>query len=555
MQNKVKVWYFSIISLFAVVVLAVFSVIYPNEGLSFNRERSVSWNEGWYLRTDKGELSSISLPAKIEADINEEYTIVRTLPKILPDNSTMCIRTSQQSLAVYCNGTLLYKAGHNFENYIGTSAGCFWNIIRIPNECAGKQLELTFISTHSIYAGTINSINFGTKSSLMYFIFEKYIVEFLFEVLLFLIGIILLIFYLYIRKSLEAAVNLLYLSGFSVWISLWLIGESHMLQFFFDNHFIITNISFITYAIFPIPMMLYLDSECHFKDRWYPRFTLISLSINLFMSVFLQAAKIMDFFRFITYSSMLMFFLLVLTTFFLFREVYIYHNPDSRRIAAINFMIIVFSFIDLFNFFSGNMDNIGHFLKIGLFVYILSLGIMTLKKISLLLEQNRERQYLETLAYQDIMTHTFNRAAFYRDIEEKFKGGYYSENLGLLMMDINDLKQINDNFGHPTGDRAILDCSNCIKKSFNSLGSTYRIGGDEFACIINSTCHDEVNTAIIFFQQLVAEIAQSRSYPFSVAVGYSKMHDLGGNSFDDLMCRVDRYLYENKRQMKQKSDL
>ena len=88
----------------------------------------------------------------------------------------------------------------------------------------------------------------------------------------------------------------------------------------------------------------------------------------------------------------------------------------------------------------------------------------------------------------------------------------------LVMMDLNGLKEANDNIGHEAGDELIIGASKCMDKAFSGLGRTYRVGGDEFVALLRGT-REEAQDAVKTFDyltenfqgNLISEISVSRN--------------------------------------------
>ena len=163
--------------------------------------------------------------------------------------------------------------------------------------------------------------------------------------------------------------------------------------------------------------------------------------------------------------------------------------------------------------------------------------------------------HFHSLAYTDNLTGLNNKAAFQmtRDvIESEVKMGRAS--FAIIVMDLNNLKVINDSIGHEMGDKLLVNAAACMRRSFIGF-PLYRIGGDEFCSIIkDSTSADEL------IARLQANTAEQSEKDFElfhvhyqVAAGsarYDKEHD---SSFQEVFQRADQAMYENKKMLKAKA--
>lgn len=92
----------------------------------------------------------------------------------------------------------------------------------------------------------------------------------------------------------------------------------------------------------------------------------------------------------------------------------------------------------------------------------------------------RQKSQLRYEAMHDVLTGTYNRAGYEEIIESK-----ELENYALLIIDLDNFKHINDTYGHQIGDALLMKAADELKRSFRSSDFICRIGGDEFAVIMN----------------------------------------------------------------------
>lgn len=106
---------------------------------------------------------------------------------------------------------------------------------------------------------------------------------------------------------------------------------------------------------------------------------------------------------------------------------------------------------------------------------------------SLVLEREEMKAENQRLAYFDFLTGLGNRANFIRTVEERAKNN--PDPFGILLIDIDHLGQINDAFGHTTGDRLILEAAHAITRIIGPEKS-FRVDADEFAVLIDNDPSD-----------------------------------------------------------------
>jgi diguanylate cyclase (GGDEF)-like protein len=116
------------------------------------------------------------------------------------------------------------------------------------------------------------------------------------------------------------------------------------------------------------------------------------------------------------------------------------------------------------------------------------------------------------------------------------------------MMDLNNFKSINDTYGHPVGDQALVEAAHLITQSLNgSQGLVVRYGGDEFAVL---TFFYGTPNAISYEKQLKQDFARwnrehNNPYTLAISIGFSRYDP--GDELKDMIKEADEALYKDKR--------
>ncbi len=157
------------------------------------------------------------------------------------------------------------------------------------------------------------------------------------------------------------------------------------------------------------------------------------------------------------------------------------------------------------------------------------------------------------LAKKDGLTGYKNRTAYdiyTRELEAKL-GTAEDKSFALVMMDLNDLKYINDQYGHATGDQYI--CNSCALVCSIITSELYRIGGDEFAMFLTDEAFEEKDELCRRLQQTVAEanmtLVPDVDKP-SIAIGMATHIAGNDDSMDALVRKADAEMYANKAAIK-----
>lgn len=149
----------------------------------------------------------------------------------------------------------------------------------------------------------------------------------------------------------------------------------------------------------------------------------------------------------------------------------------------------------------------------------------------------------------DYLTNLYNRRELNEYLQNHLRGRRNNEKFGIIMIDINQFKSINDNWGHTVGDEVLIAHSKILKSSFRSGEFISRYGGDEFIVVMEATCIEDVSVAVKRFINAINLFNTTNINPWqlSVSIGYD-LYDPSSSdlSIDELLNHVDRLMYKAK---------
>lgn len=154
---------------------------------------------------------------------------------------------------------------------------------------------------------------------------------------------------------------------------------------------------------------------------------------------------------------------------------------------------------------------------------------------SSIIKQKNETM-LQKMSYSDSLTGLNNRHKYNEDIKEIKKEKEYC--LGIIYIDMNGLKSINDSFGHDVGDHSLIQIANVLIQNFDRR-NVYRLGGDEFIVFChNIAIHDFEDKIKILKKYFVQEKC-------SVSVGYRYVNE--NDDIQEAIKQADEMMYEDKK--------
>ncbi len=169
------------------------------------------------------------------------------------------------------------------------------------------------------------------------------------------------------------------------------------------------------------------------------------------------------------------------------------------------------------------------------------------KSLITLRENNIE---LDNLSKSDMLTGIMNRRGFYAAAEEFLDNARKQNKTTLaIYVDMDNLKIINDRYGHEEGDYSLKLIGQILRETVNDSGITGRIGGDEFACVIMQDSEDDCRTIPEEIQtKFRTHNAQSdKPYNVTVSIGVYVNRPVEKTSLGDALSLADEKLYQAKR--------
>ena len=155
------------------------------------------------------------------------------------------------------------------------------------------------------------------------------------------------------------------------------------------------------------------------------------------------------------------------------------------------------------------------------------------------------------LAVLDPLTNLHNRrSGEQRLAEEIARSRRHARPLTVLLLDLDNLKQCNDNFGHDAGDTMLRSFGDCLQRAIRGSDLAARVGGDEFMVILPECRAEEVRHVLARLHSLEIEYGEQK-VRITFACGWADYQQ--GESAQELIKRADEALYTDKRSPKDKA--
>lgn len=520
----------------------------------------VSMDSGWELKINDEVLKDVNLNdyhLRIMAKKGDEIILFGKLPSNMPKHPMLVFETAHSYITAYIDGVLTYTygrelfreskmLGYGFHKILLEQSDINKDIkivINVAENNAFSGFETPFIASSAEYGRDILKLNAIKNIISIIFIFFGFSV--------FVAQIIYLVRGVYIKR-------LVSLSLFSVSMGIWQLSTTGFLSYFFCDFNIESYLGYLFLYITLPAAAGYLAPQVRYESRFR---WLLFVFMKMLLGMFCVLTFILHMLNIVHISSFLSVFhilagmstILVLTIFL----VDLYNNNVKSSKVAFGFeLMCIISIIDLVLYNLGtysnliddkNYSSVSHF---GVLIFLVSLVLdfmeISYNKLYLKLEE----EALKKIAYTDILTGVSNR----RKAEELMdRIDEDNKEYVLVVFDINDVKRVNDTFGHSEGDEYIKSFATIIRKVFGAYGICARMGGDEFYVIIAdvNSFNQSVEKLLKKVDLMIDEVNEEHpKWKMSVSSGHISREEARNLTIREAAVKADENMYARKRAMK-----
>lgn len=490
----------------------------------------------------QGSLQELNDSWTLETDQQAVYDI----PESMGESLMLSIRSTKQKFSL----GLRAADGQETVFYTydpGSGPAEMRLFAALPEGAAGKTLVLRCAEPSALSAMLSSESVLATQTKLSSYYFRRSLYALVFFLLCVLCAVELGVLMVTMRSIFTPEVRhqTRVLIGLMLDAGIWILTDSELLTLFTDKASFVTFLSLLGFGLI-VPLTLEfirctLKEECR-NLRLLQQVQMLLLTANILGWLLRGWAM----FWLLPLMHLTILASIPLTLRDLFAAYKKTRSEDVRDIL-VGFGALAVCAAAALVFFYG--DHAGWqyavFYCVGLLCFLLQLGRIVLHRIRQASDELAQLENYKNLAYVDSLTGLFNYTAF------KYMKSRWPEHTDwtYIVMDVNWLKQTNDQYGHRAGDELLCCAARCIREAFYRAEDCFRIGGDEFAVIATATDEDAVKAAVETLRRLCAEWDAKEEYPVSIAVGYA-MQAGRTMTADELFMEADAAMYRNKAEIK-----
>lgn len=512
--------------LFALLFFVLYIVLKFGVGKILQKDDRIL-NDNWTVQIGEEvfqdvKLSSFFFPATDKEDVVKLTTI---LPNTDIERAVLQFRAWHSKVNVYLGGNCIYSYGKRLtEQNKMVGSGYFW--ITIPERYQGKELCIQLDVTEDDAFTNVEPMYLQQeKDSTIHFI-SKNIIEIFIGVFLLGFGILLIVIVFLVGKFNNEYRSLFWIAIFSVLVALWMMCNFGIIQLVIFNRTFIAYIEYLSLYFLPVTMLAFVyESQTEEKIRkivkvWGGVFCLFNLALILLNG--LHIYHLPKFLKAFHMLGLFTIFFIVILSIIKWRG----KKQKSEQILLQGLSIMaLFVLGDLIRF---NVEKYLHpteiytsssVLPIGVLIFVMSMLASYVYRLVQSFYEAAEKQTLLQIAYSDALTGLGNRAMcqkIFQELEGTGKG------VSMINLDLNNFKEVNDNFRHAVGDELLIDFANLLKENYKERGFVGRMGGDEFIIILENDEEDFTKASIdTLLEKIERENAkEEKAYKISVAYGY-----------------------------------
>ena len=483
-----------------------------------------------------------------------EHIIEKEINSDEAECGSLCFMTRNLFFTVSVGDRVIYDFHPELKGIMGKYYGDYIHYVYLPHFTGTEKITIRYVSLLDATGTVFQDMRVQNSRDYEQNLLASNYYKFFISSTIVVFGVILVIFGFFVDTDDQHRAATTSLGAFSVILGVWTNSGTLIIQAITNDSVYTRLLDYASLMLMPIPVMIFSAGHFSAYDSKLFKFGVILPIVNFFISFGASFARIVDYhdILFLTHAIILIDMIFLVIMFVTYRKK---HKTEETKE---NFPLpIIFAFvmqigsgvIDMARYYFGRSMDTAQFSRVGLTIFVMIVSLYEIKQLLYLSKKDTELKVMEKLAHTDGLTNLKNRTAFER-LEEELKAQDEGECI-FVQFDINDLKLVNDKYGHAEGDRHINAAADIIRRSFPE-GCCYRVGGDEFiAVVMGNDCEEITLKGIEKMQKLQQEYNQNEkpNVPLAVAFGWAQ-YDYEDGAPEIAEREADMKMYECKLSMK-----
>ena len=517
------------VALYGLTVL-LFLIFFLYMGISENVDEYKAENTHTYTTITE---YSMELREDASAPVGLQKVYQFTLDEAHARESCLCFYASHHHIQVYFDDTLMYSLTASETNRIGGSISSNWCAVHVGAEHAGQVVSVILTPLFDSVVESEPEFLIGSHYAVVLDLLTRDLVQMFLSTLCVLLGFFIMAVHAYFVFFVRNATwNSFYLGCFSCTLGLWRITDIRSAPLLFaENPMVLGYITIGALFLCSISLLLYFSTLFDETARRPLQVLACGASLTCLVVLGLQVTGISDFKESLTVSH-----ILLILSICSVPAVALYNRNKHHRTSIHSWRLLwllclgIVADLIVFQITNSSSNVVCTLVSFVIYALIIFVGNMVTST---------------RMAYTDPKTGLGNKARWNDLLHHTAPLG---EGTGIMMLDLNGLKRVNDTLGHEAGDRLIFDFSNLLRNTLPSNSLICRWGGDEFTVMITGMTPEtmaqqvaRLNAAADRYNAVCADT------PLHFAVGYALSNDYPGLKTRELLAVADSQMYLNKK--------
>lgn len=512
-------------------------------GTPSHRVKNLS--EGWYYIQD-GVKTSVTLPAVIHQETGDALTLYYDGLDGADREQTVTTRAAAYRAEIYLGGELLYRyedAGFPRNVQMASKVNCD-AVLRGDTE--KEKLSIVYQNTNDgVYR--LNEVYLGDSAAVLRYHCGREAFLMVSVLLLAGLGVVTVSIALYLHHVKMREKRFMNSALFLLLCGVWFLTDSSLAQTAGSWSPLILTISFYAFMLLAVPVLYFVKNTGKMSKYRQIDVCIYAFYANAAVQSVLHILHIFTFVEMLFVTHLLLAGGVTLLLVLMLREYRESRDKELLMILTAFLALAAGGVSALVLYWLLEIPYYGVFFQCGILVFVALLIRGIIVSMVENLHFKTEMLVYQKMEKEDRLTGLKNRRAFDELIAELEQTADAYQDVVLVFLDLNHLKDINDRYGYGVGNEAIITAARCIERAYAPDGICFRIGGDEFCAVLpNETAGDEELFARLQ-AQLLAGSKNSR-YRLTVAKGISRLRDRDGylKTVSDWKREADLKMYENK---------
>lgn len=476
-----------------------------------------------------------------------EITLTHSVAEIPLESKRLCLKSIDTFFTVLADGVEIYSYHPEEPAIFGRSYGMYMHMIPIP--VGTQEITLELIPIFADTQPALRNVLIADPGMYMGDVFKQGMPGFCACFLMTVLGLVMIFISAFTAKQ-GQQIEFFTLGIFSVLVAVWSVNDTLILQLLTQNPALIRMINYVSLIFLPYLPVSFIAGAVSNKHSPLLPCLFVIVCLNLTANLLLCSFGIADYYQLvrITQGTIVIAILMALYLVVTAAEKHLIERKFFLTLITGTTVLSLGVVADLLIYrLSENTQQVSsQYTRLGTILFLVFIGLYLIREYNSVQLENSRTELMAKLAYTDGLTGLQNRLAFNEKESELM--AQTDTSCMLVQLDINDLKKVNDCYGHAEGDRHIVSAARIIQDSFP--GNCYRTGGDEFIAIVSGN-EDAAWQAVERMEQRTRTYNKEEDPPVPLDIAFGMaLFRIGENTMESAMQLADERMYECKKHKK-----